>query len=126
MDKGNDAAAVVPETIESMVGDLVRQMVESIPNIAGQREHIVWLVEEVKKLPGVMTAADPEWQPSQEIADSIRGEIDQERAMGIPIPSPHVPMGLLSRLLRVERRPLPNIPPSLLGIPTPDDGRREE
>ena len=125
MGKGNDAAAVVPETIESMVGDLVRQMVESIPNIAEQQEHIVWLVEEVKKLPGVMTPADPEWQPSQEIADSIRGEIDQERAMGLPIPGPHAPTGG-SRFLRVARRPLPYIPPSLLGIPTPDDGRREE
>ena len=82
MDRGNAAADVVPETIEIMVGDLVRQMVDSIPNIAEQREHIVWLVEEVKKLPGVMIPVDPEWQPSQEIADSIREEIDQERALG--------------------------------------------
>ena len=51
---------------------------------------------------------------------------NQQRAMGPPIPSPHAPKGLLSRLLRVERRPLPCIPPSLFGIPTPDDGRREE
>ena len=36
MGKGNNAATVVPETIEIMVGDLVRQMVDSIPNIAEQ------------------------------------------------------------------------------------------
>ena len=83
MDRGNAAADVVPETIEIMIGDLLRQMVDSIPKIADQREHIKWLVEEFKKLPGVMIPVDPEWQPSQEIADSIREEIDQERAMGL-------------------------------------------
>ena len=115
MDKGDDAAAVVPETIESMVGDLVRQMVESIPKIAEQQKHIEWLVEEIKKLPGVMTPADPEWQPS----------LDRERAMGLPIPGPPAPTRRHS-FLRVLNQPLPSIPPSLLDIPTPNDGRREE
>ena len=41
----------------TMVGDLVRQMVESIPKIAEQRKHIEWLVGEIQKLPGVMTPA---------------------------------------------------------------------
>ena len=73
MDKGNVAADVVPETSKIMVGDLVRQMVDSY--IAEQREHIMWLVKEVKKL-------DPKWQPSQDIAECIEMEIDQERALG--------------------------------------------
>ena len=51
---------------------------------------------------------------------------NQQRAMGPPIPSPHAPKGLLSRLLRVERRPLPKVPPSLWGLPIPDDGNREK
>ena len=51
---------------------------------------------------------------------------NQQLAMGPPIPSPHAPKGLLSRLLRVERRPLPKVPPSLLGLPIPDDGNREK
>ena len=73
MDKGNVEADVVPETSEIMVGDVVRRLVDSY--IAEQREHIVLLVKEVKKL-------DPKWQPSQDIAECIEMEIDQERALG--------------------------------------------
>ena len=117
MDKGEDAVAVVNGTNYNMVGDLVKRMVESIPKIAEQRKYIDWLVGEINKLP----PAEPEWQPSLDVVDSIREEIDRERAMG-PIPSPPAPMGRYS-FLRVVRQPLPwpAIPPSLRGLPIPNN-----
>ena len=67
MDKGD--AAVVPETI-SIVGELVRRMVESIPNISDQRKHIKWLMGDIQKL--INTPAEEEWQPSLDVIDSLR------------------------------------------------------
>ena len=127
MDKGEDTETVVPDTIDGMASALAQEIVEFIPKIVQQREHIAWLIEEIKKLPGVMTPVEAEWQPSQEIADSIRAEIDQERAMGPPIPGPHAPTGgINSRFLRLREYPLPYVPPRLLRMPTPEfiDGRR--
>ena len=93
-----DALAVVTETNYSMVGDLVTKMVNSIPKIAEQRKEIERLVGEINKLP----PAIPEWQPSLDVVDSIREEIDRERAMG-PIPSPPEPTGRYLFLTKRER-----------------------
>ena len=79
-------------------------------------------------MPGVMTPVEAEWQPSQEIADSIRAERDHGLAMRVPIPGPHAPTWRFSwsRFLRAPIQPLSYIPPSLLRMPTPEfiDGRR--
>ena len=120
MDKGD--AAVAPETI-SIVGDLVRRMVESIPNISDQRKHIKWLIGDIQKL--INTPAEEEWQPSLDVIDSLREDVERERARGPSIIGPQVLPG--RRLFEISRQPLPVIPPSLLSsITTPDDGRKEE
>ena len=105
----------------SMVSDLVTRMVNSIPKISRQRKYSDFLVGEINSLP----PAVPEWQPSLDVVESIRDEIDRERAM-VPIPSPPAPTGRY-RFLRIADQPLsrPTIPPSLLGLPIPNDEREE-
>ena len=106
---------------DSMVSDLVTRMVNSIPKISRQRKYCDFLVGEINRLPPTV----PEWQPSLDVVESIRDEIDRERAM-VPIPSPPVPTGRY-RFLRVVDQSLSrlNIPPSLLGLSIPNDEREE-
>ena len=104
-----------------MMSDLVTGMVNSIPNISRQRRYIAFLIEEINNLPPEV----PEWQPSLDVVELIREEINQERAI-ISISSPPAPTGRY-RFLRMIEQPLsrPAIPMSLLELPIPNDKREE-
>ena len=66
-----------------------------------------------------------EWQPSLDVVDSIREDIERERARRPVIIASQAPPG--RRILAVLRQPLPIIPPSLLlSINIPEYERREE
>ena len=70
-------------------------------------------------------AVAEEWQPSLDVVDSIREDIERERARRPIITVSQAPLG--RRLLAVLRQPLPVIPPSLLlSINTPEYERKEE
>ena len=105
----------------SMVSDLVTRMVNSIPKISRQRKYTDFLVGEINSLP----PAVPEWQPSLDVVESIRDEIDRERAM-VPIPSPPAPTGRY-RFLRIADQTLsrPTIPRSLFGLSIRNNERGE-
>ena len=76
-----------------MISDLVARMVYSVPKIAWQRRYIAFLIEEINSLPPEL----PEWQPSLDVVDRLREEINQERAL-LSISSPSEPTGRYSFL----------------------------
>ena len=104
-----------------MMSDLVTRMVNSIPNISRQRRYIAFHIEEINNLPPEV----PEWQPSLDVVDLIREEINEERDLPL-ISSPSEPTGRYSFLRRIEQ-PLsrPAIPRSLLDLPF-SNGKIEE
>ena len=97
----------------SMIGDLVARMVYSVPYISWQRRYIAFLIEEINNLPPEV----PEWQPSLDVVDRIREEINQERALSL-ISNSSQPTGRYNFLRRIEQ-PLsrPAIPRTLSDLP---------
>ena len=96
-----------------MMSDLVTRMVNSIPNISRQRRYIAFLIEEINNLPPEV----PEWQPSLDVVDSIREDINQERALSL-ISNSSQPTGRYNFLRRIEQPlPRPDIPRTLSDLP---------
>ena len=96
-----------------MISDLVARMVYSVPKIAWQRRYIAFLIEEINSLPPEL----PEWQPSLDVVDRLRDEINQKRALSLNSNSSQ-PTGRYNFLRRIEH-PLsrPAIPRSLSDLP---------
>ena len=96
-----------------MISDLMACMVYSVPYISWQRRYIAFLIAEINNLPPEV----PEWQPSLDVVDRIREEINQERALSL-ISNSSQPTGRYNFLRRIEQ-PLsrPAIPRTLSDLP---------
>ena len=104
-----------------MIGDLVARMVYSVPYISWQRRYITFLIAEINNLPPEV----PEWQPSLDVVDSIREDINQKRALSL-ISNSSQPTGRYNFLRRIEQ-PLsrPAVPRTLSDLPF-SNGKIEE
>ena len=103
--------AIAYHDSDIMISDLVARMVHSVPKIAWQRRYIAFLIEEINNLLPEVS----EWQPSLDVVDRIREEINQKRALSLSSSSSQ-PKGRYNFLRRIEQSSRPAIPRSLLDL----------